>query len=302
MRKIIKSTDELPSIFNIDKYSDMDKLSAFDWFFLFQTRFLLHDLLENGLSTSFIPKNELSEDEEDEAISQIIKTHLENPLSLDLVVNYTKHNGKNIVIDVSTSDHYSFMRKNLPVSELYEDEFSKMQNFVEYTGGKFKEWNDEKPYRPVADVINSSIGINVCLTDYPITINPFYPDDVIIKELQKLLIKIREKIGFDKKNKAISQKDLLNWASYKLLPYFDLKLFELYEGVKITNAVICSTLYPKGEYGEDNLRKSVEPIRKKILEQTTFNGSDEISEISIIDALAYLAYSEFDKIGKIFDQ
>ncbi|MHA3091306.1 DUF6387 family protein [Acinetobacter brisouii] len=301
MRNIIKSTDKLPSIFNIDRYSDVDKLSAFDWYFLIQSRFLLsNDLLENGLS-SFIPNSGLSEDEEDEATYQIIKTHFENPLSLNLGINYTKHNGENIVIDISTSDHYSFMKENLPVSELYENELS-MQLFVKYAKSKPKDWNDEKPYRPVADVIDSVMDINVCLTDYPITINPFYPDDVIIKELQKLLIKIREKIGCDKKNKVISQRDLLNWASYKLLPYFDLKILELYEGVKITNAVICSILYPKGEYGEDNLRKSVEPIRKKILNQISFDGSDEISEISIFDALAYLAYGEFNKSGKFFDQ
>lgn len=301
MRNIIKSTDKLPSIFNIDRYSDVDKLSAFDWYFLIQSRFLLsNDLLENGLS-SFIPNSGLSEDEEDEATYQIIKTHFENPLSLNLGINYTKRNGENIVIDISTSDHYSFMKENLPVSELYENELS-MQLFVKYAKSKPKDWNDEKPYRPVADVIDSVMDINVCLTDYPITINPFYPDDVIIKELQKLLIKIREKIGCDKKNKVISQRDLLNWASYKLLPYFDLKILELYEGVKITNAVICSILYPKGEYGEDNLRKSVEPIRKKILNQISFDGSDEISEISIFDALAYLAYGEFNKSGKFFDQ
>ena len=44
----------------------------------------------------------------------------------------------------------------------------------------------------------------------------------------------------------------------------DLKILELAENIKITNAVICSILYQKGEYGEDTLRKSVEPIRKNI--------------------------------------
>lgn len=280
----------------------MDKLSAFDWFFLIQSRYLLHqDVLENGLS-SFAGKDELSDAEEQEATLQILQTHFENPLSLDLIINYTKHNGEKIVIDVSSSDHYSFMRKHLPVAELYEDDLQMMLSFAEYRGEIFKSWGDEKPFRPVADVLNSVMDYDLLLYDYPITINPYYPDNVIVDELLKLLPKIRKKIGFNKKNKALTKKDLLNWASYKLLPYLDLKILELADGCKITNAVICSTLYPKGEYGEDSLRKSVEPIRRKILDQIPFDGADGISEISIVDALAYLAYTEFEKSGKKFDQ
>lgn len=303
MRKIIKSTDELPSIFDVNRYTNMDKLSAFDWFFLLQTRYLLHQHVIDDDLSCFLPIGEktLSDDEKDEAIAQIIRTHFKNPLNLDLIINYTKHSGENIVIDISSSDYYSFMRRNLPVSELYEDQFRSIQWFIEQTSVELKTDQRIKQSRSVVDIMKT-IDINLCLYDYPITINPFYPDHVIVDEFRKLLVKVREKLGHSQKNKSVSYKDLLNWASYKLLPYFDLKLLEFYEGIKITNSVICSILYPKGEYGEDNLRKSVEPIRRKILEQDSFYSKDEIYELSIFDSLRYLAYSEFDKNGKFFDQ
>ena len=91
MRKLIKSTDDLPKIFDINKYPDMDKLSAFEWF-LIQTRFLLHNILDTGLA-SWIGTDKLTDIEEQEAMSLIILSHLDKPMSLDLFLKY-----KNIIM------------------------------------------------------------------------------------------------------------------------------------------------------------------------------------------------------------
>ncbi len=297
MRKLIKTTDNLPPIFDITKYADMDKLSAFEWFFLIQSRFLLHILLEDGLSF-FIGSDKLTDVEEQEVMSLAISSHLNNPLSLDLFIDYTKSNNEKINIEISSSDHYSFMSKHLPVNELYEDEFQSIQRMLKHSGVKLKSLGDDKPTYPIIDLLNSHFGFNVSQYDYPITINPYYPDHVILEEFKKILVVIRGKLGFNDRNKSLSKKDLLNWASYKLLPYMDLKILELAENIKITNAVICSVLYQKGEYGEDTLRKSVEPIRKRILEETVFDGADNVTNLSITDALSYLAYEDVRKMEK----
>lgn len=297
MRKLIKSTDDLPKIFDINKYPDMDKLSAFEWFFLIQTRFLLHNILDTGLA-NWIGTDKLTDIEEQEAMSLIILSHLDNPMSLDLFLKYKKHNNDIIDLEISSSDHYYFMYKHLPVNELYEDEFESIQRIVENSGIKLKGLGDDKPFYPVMDILKSHFNFNIKQYDYPITINPYYPDHVIFEEFKKILAQIREKLGFNEKNKSLSKKDLLNWASYKLLPYMDLKILELAENIKITNAVICSVLYHKGEYGEDTLRKSVEPIRKRILDQMVFDGADDVTELSYIDALSYLAYEDIKNMEK----
>ncbi|MFW1800850.1 DUF6387 family protein [Acinetobacter nematophilus] len=297
LRKLIKNTDDLPTIFDISKYANMDKLSAFEWFFLIQSRFLLHVMLEQGLSF-FVGSGVLTDTEEQEVMSLAISYHLSDPLSLDLFVDYTKSNNEKINIEISSSDHFSFMGKHLPVNELYEDEFQSIQRMIEHSGVKLKSLGDDKPFHPVIDILKSHFKFNISQYDYPITINPYYPDHVIFGEFKKILAQIREKLGFNERNKSLSKKDLLNWSSYKLLPYMDLKIFELAENTKITNAVICSVLYQKGEYGEDTLRKSVEPIRKKILDQDVFDGADDVTELSILDALGYLAYEDVKNMEK----
>lgn len=299
LRKIIKTTDEIPTIFDIERYVGMDKLSAYDWLYLLLSRWLIQqEILENGLIGGFILQGSLNEIEEQEAIQQIFKQFFENPLCLDLSINFVKHNKQNLFIKIVNSKNQNFLRNNLPVSEFYENQFEMMSRLIQERGEILRTLGSNKPFRPVADIINSSLDFDFFMTGYPITINPFYPDNIIFDELKKILTNIRDKNGFDKKYKPITQRDLINWASYKLLPYFDLKLLELYEGIKISNSVICSILYPKGEYGEDNLRKSVEPIRQKILNQIGFDSADEVTEIGIFDSLCYLAYNELHKYGK----
>lgn len=296
MRKLIKSTDDLPKIFDINKYNDMDKLSAFEWYFLIQSRYLLHAMLDKP-NPFFVGEN-LIDEEIEEAVQLAIETHLNFPLMLDLSINYTKKNNETITILISNSSHYSFMKKHLPVNELDIDEFQSLQRMIEFSGKALKRSLDDENNQSIMDLLSSRFGHNVGQCDYPITINPYYPDHVIIEEFKKLLIKIRQNVGFNEKNRSISKKDLLNWASYKLLPYMDLKILEIFEGIKITNSVICSILYQKGEYGEDTLRKSVEPIRKKILEQLVFDSADDVQELSILDALSYLAYEDIKNMEK----
>ncbi len=190
------------------------------------------------------------------------------------------------------------MKNHLPVSEFYEDKFESLKYIIDHHEEQLRGWSNKKSPRPIMDVVEPLISADFFFTDYPITVNTNYPDHIIVEEVKKILAKIRSKKGFNNKNKALSRKDLINWASYRLLPYFDLKILEIYEGIKITNSVICSVLYPKGEYGEDNLRKSVEPLMKKVLTQVGFDGADNVTEISIFDALCFLAHTEISENGK----
>lgn len=297
LRKIIRSTDDVPTIFDINRYLGMDKLSAFEWFYLLETRFLIqNEMFERGLSF-WVGEGKLSDIEDEEATELLIENFFHNPLSLDLSIDFKRSNGQILPIEISSPDNHLFMRNNLPVSEFYEDNFSLLQSVLNQNSEKLRSIGEDKQLRPILDVVEPLFSSGFYFTDYPITINPYYPDNIIIDELKKMLVMIRSKRGFNGNNKALSQRDLLNWASYKLLPYFDLKLLEVYESIKITNSVICSILYPKGEYGEDNLRKSVEPIRQKVLTQIGFDGADNVNEISIFDALCYLAYGELQENG-----
>lgn len=268
----------------------MDKLSAHTWFYLLEARFMIHHEILEGRGLEFwTGKDVLNNDEEQEAIRILFELFFKNPLNPNLSINYKKQNGEIICIQIGSYGNNGFMRNHLPVSEFYASDFDLLHSMVNRGGGDFTNKDD----LPILEVVEPLYSEEYIFVDYPITINPYFPDHVLIDEFKKLLIKIRSKRSKDtSKYKSISYKDLISWASYKLLPYLDLKLLEIYEGIKITNPVICSVLYPKGEYGEDNLRKSVEPLRQKLLTQIGFDGADGITEVSILDGLCYLAFHE----------
>ncbi len=69
----------------------MDKLSAFDWFFLLETRFLIYnELLENGLAF-WVGIDELNENEEQEAIQLIMYEFFNHPVGFNLAINFQKN-------------------------------------------------------------------------------------------------------------------------------------------------------------------------------------------------------------------
>ncbi|MDM1758089.1 hypothetical protein HX129_10000 [Acinetobacter sp. 251-1] len=267
----------------------MDRLSANTWFHLLEARFLIHHEILEGRGLEFwLGKDELNTDEEQEATTLLLEYFFKNPLNPNLSINYKKQNGETICIQISDPESNGFKKNHLPVSEFYAKDFDLIHSMVNSFGGKFTD--DDKS---ILEVVEPLFSEEYIFVNYPITINPYYPDHVLIDEFKKMLTKIRSKRSKNNsKYKSISYKDLINWASYRLLPYLDLKLLEIYEGIKITNPVICSVLYPRGEYGEDNLRKSVEPLRQKLLTQIGFDSADGVNEVSIFDSLCYLAFHE----------
>jgi len=301
MNKKNRSTDVFPKNFDINKYENMDKLSAYEWFFLIQKRIMLHLAVENGLDFGFT-NEELTQVEKNEIIFLAIQNNFDNPLMLDLRVDFKKNDGKEINVEISTCSVDSFMRSHLPVNELNMDKLKMLFKLIKYKGVDLNSFNSENDLESVVDVLNPKKYSNISLSEYPIIINPYYPDKVIISELIEILSVIRSKIGTrGSYKKALKRKDLLNWASYRLLAYFDLKIFELQEGLNITNAVYSSALFPKGEYGEENIRKSIEPIRQKILDPNCFDGQCENMELNLMDALSYLAYCDLTKSGKKYN-
>lgn len=77
MRKIIRSSDLLPPLFSIDRYKDMDRLSANTWFHLLEARFLIHyEILEGRGFEFWLGKDVLNTDEEQEATTLLLEYFL----------------------------------------------------------------------------------------------------------------------------------------------------------------------------------------------------------------------------------
>ncbi|MBJ8417466.1 DUF6387 family protein [Acinetobacter courvalinii] len=311
MPKLIRTTDELPKEFRLDKYNDLDKQSAMFWHHAIQKRIILWYYLEYnladfssslGFGNNINNKKTLTKRE----VYEIKKTAVENifydPFSSYLLFDFKRESGEVVEIDMYGGDNINCFKKHLPVSNFTIKELK----FVNHVVGNYinkelyAEAEDEKC---VKDFLTENLNFWLSPSEYPICINPFYPDNVIFDELKIKLEEIRNKIKIENR-KPVERKDLISWAAYGLLPFFDLKLWEIFMDYKITRSVMAVTLYPKGQYGEDTIRKSVEPLYLEFIEGDSFDGGgfeqiDNHKKLSISDSLIRLAYAE--ESGKKLD-
>jgi len=304
--KLIRTIDDLPKDFHLDKYNDLDKESAVFWHHALQKRIVLHFYLIYGMddfssSLGFregADDGSLTEKETNNIKELAVLNNLKNPCSNELKFEFKRETGKVVEIDIYSDENLGYFKKNLPVSDFTVKEFKFISHIIEkYIDNKnYEEANEEEC---IQDFLTSNLKFWLSPSEYPICINPFYPDNVIFDELKLKLEEIRQKIKIDNR-KPVDRKDLIYWSSYGLLPFFDLKLWEILKNYKITRSVMAVTLYPKGQYGEDTIRKSVEPLYYEFLEGETFDTSgfeklDNNKKLSVSDGLIRLAYAEIGK-------
>jgi hypothetical protein len=73
-----------------------------------------------------------------------------------------------------------------------------------------------------------------------------------------------------------------NWIKSGVLPYLDLKIWEREEGISIPNRVMADAIYPNGEGGEEDVRKTTSKLA----------SDDELLSLQHLDSLASLARYE----------
>ncbi|MBH1971003.1 hypothetical protein FK216_07250 [Moraxellaceae bacterium AER2_44_116] len=299
MRKIIKSMDDMPRNFDISKYRNMDKISAFDWHILLARRHTLLFYIEAGINecNRYTLEKKPDLDKQEEYLLELLNLTLENPLNCsdEPYIGISEKYG--IASDGRASLGYFLNKKAIYQIEgwdlmFFYDSWRRYGNYTTAEDGRLQ--------IPIDDLHKTAIdnfskeGKSLLRGMYPILVNPYYPNNEIFDALGEELRLIRKKFKIGKTTRQITYQDLLKWSSYKVLAYFDLKLWELLHGTKTTKTVICRALYDKGEYGEDNLRKSVEPLLHQLMYADCIDSSDE-SEWSIHDALAALAREEIGK-------
>ncbi|MFW2563864.1 DUF6387 family protein [Acinetobacter baumannii] len=309
MTKLIRTTDDLPKEFNLEKYNDLDKQSAVFWHHALQKRIVLyyHMIFELetfssglGFGRDSIDKSSLTEKEINEIRKLLILDNFKDPHSTEVRFDFKRECGKMVEIDIYSNENVSYLRNHLPVSDFTVKEFKLINHVIEKYINE-QNYEEAEPDQCIHDFLTRHLKFWLSPTEYPICINPFYPDNVIFDELKIKLDEIRQKIKIDNR-RPVERKDLIYWASYGLLPFFDLKLWEIYNNCKITRSVMAVTLYPKGQYGEYTIRKSVEPLYLEFIEGDTFDSAgfekiDNNKRLSITDSLIRLAYAE---IGKNF--
>lgn len=91
-------------------------------------------------------------------------------------------------------------------------------------------------------------------------------DTQILKELEALLPFYRQKLSVENPDFGFIQSDIKRVINYRILPLLDLHIWEKTDNKKITNRVLSTVLFPDGTKGDDDIRKTIRPFMKKIIE------------------------------------
>jgi hypothetical protein len=284
MAKRIKHVSELPEWFQIKKYSSTSELTATGWLEQLWFRVILY-------SSTKAAKEKRNNDnlENEKLIAQLFE-------AIELIQ-------KNPIINLEAEDiayhdfFYSFrnyMHRKLPltfgVRSITTADFLFLEKaispyFLENVRHAIDEVYSEidGPFCSVLDGSLHKLMDEDSIYEKSIAhVNWNLPNTVLIEHFKEYLIKNRPlEINDKKKNRAI---DFNSWHRFGILPYIDLKIWELMTDNSIPNRVTADAIYLHGEYGEETIRKTTSVIVESI-----------ISDEEIIDLLLAEAYLEQTK-------
>lgn len=287
--KVIRTTEHLPSLFDIDKYKDMDKLNPFEWLCLLRHRQFVY-----SNACYLAEKDKYSEDELHLMVECDPKEEIENILESPFDI-YDPLNTLKYIKDWDNSDlDRSIVETidDMTVTDLTVWDFHHLAGMNHATNHHLKiEDNEHIPY-PVAipfmdycaeaekqfnkyidkDMEEDSWIKTLLRGRYPVCINPYSNDEQLVEDLLCYVERLRAKLNINSQDfLKVSFQDLQRWASYQLLPIIDLQIWAKVHSIRITNTVLCVSVFPTGLYGESNLSKSIQPIINDWLDQDNFS-------------------------------
>lgn len=113
-----------------------------------------------------------------------------------------------------------------------------------------------------------------------LTLDLSAPDEVLFKEFEELLRKLRGlKTNW---GMPIDVPIKFNaWIKFGILPYMDLWIWGLETGTQIPNRVMADAIFPEGEGGEEIVRKSTGPVAKRLLETPALYALSAVAAANI---------------------
>lgn len=106
------------------------------------------------------------------------------------------------------------------------------------------------------------------------------PDKILIEQFTDYLRQVRRKNPEIKPANTFKYPEYQKWIEYGLLPYLDLKLWEIENDVSIPHRVFADAISPEGSMGEEMIRKTTKKI------------ADQVMDRGYIDFLATIAAQE----------
>ncbi|WP_180113064.1 DUF6387 family protein [Acinetobacter sp. YH12073] len=281
MAKIIRTTQNLPKLFDINKYKNTDRLNPFEWLLLLRHRIFIYENACISCGDFDYSEEELDFFGECDPSEEIEKL-LANPLDLfdsyytlksvkdwntdDLDQNINQAIYNMTVKDLTVSDYqelellHDCTKIYLNIDDNESISYPAAVNFMQYCTEARRQYGIFKDM-PWADEESSIYHKTLTGGYYPTLINPYSNDEQLVNDLLGYVQKLREKLNINPNEFiTVDFQNLQKWASYQILPIMDLLIWSKTQQAKITNSVLCVVAFPTGLYGESNLAKSIFPI------------------------------------------
>ncbi|MCB1983977.1 MAG: hypothetical protein H6936_03970 [Burkholderiales bacterium] len=279
-RKQDKHVFDLPKWFSLDKYDQANNLNAEGWLIQLSWRLGILHLLSHPTSIWEIDKPiQIKSKNLIHALELARNTPILNIIN-DHPMSFYFHSGS---VDelrskrskellgvhlLTVREHYRIeygMEGNKRTyarnffSQIYDDSNDLFKKPLKY---KCKDWID----KPINELSSSNYN------NIDLTVDLGIPDKVLVNQFKKLLLEMRRplhQIDISLENK--SKINFSAWIKSGVLPYLDLHIWKIETGIKFPDRIMADAIFPDGEGGEDNLRKTTKKHAKELMNDKFLN-------------------------------
>jgi hypothetical protein len=268
MEKKIRRATDLPSWFDLKKYSQAAALDAAGWYEQLSVRKRLLEML------AWREENKEPLNDRDLETLTSIRTMpiVDVTASFDMRVRFydgvmhelqTEEPRYSLGVRLSTvRDFFLVERRIESEKRKYAHQFFSQLDDSDWLNGSdevrlpFTDWIDG-PIDAISKPPASTMNVRVDLA---------LPDKVLVEQFKALLQSLRKahyEAGSDFATNR--RQNFADWVSFGVLPFIDLTTWERETGSKIPNRVMADAIFSLGEGGEDVVRKTTSKIAKELM-------------------------------------
>lgn len=289
--KYINNTDQLPSQFSIESYSDCAFFKAEDWWVELSKRHSLRKMSDEGRLKIDFMLNFLFQPIGQARASLKL---LESTEVMDVVRRVSEKE----ILEVECIKH--------EFPEGYEFDSSFVGDFVIRPVSLMDVKNriSDIDLGSFSDAILDRVTLNGLgrkgSGNILVSIDPQAPDEVLFNSFKNMLRQVRRRSelevscsdgGGDAKKRcgSVTEKKMSRLNQFKILPYLDLLLWSELNSKKIKPSVFAAALAPRGELGERDIKEKTAVLAEEAIGEVFINGLRE--KVGLVRAI-------FDELSK----
>ncbi|MCB9976925.1 MAG: hypothetical protein H6858_04920 [Rhodospirillales bacterium] len=111
------------------------------------------------------------------------------------------------------------------------------------------------------------------------------PDKILIQQFTDYLHQVRRRYTDIKPANRYKVPEYKKWVEYGLLPYLDLKLWEIENNFSVPYRVLADAIFPDGNKGEEMIRKTTAKIARQVMQGDYINFLSTIAAQEIAEKI-----------------